>query len=70
MLSHFSKIPASFACVIRVLSLRLYAEMLALNLSSAGQSDFNSIKFLQACSLLLKLFKSGTVDALSNIAID
>ena len=46
VLSHFTKIPASFAYIIRVFSLRLYAEMLALKLSSAGQSDFNSIEFL------------------------
>ena len=57
ILSHFTRIPSSHGYIIRIFSLRLYTEMLTLELNMAKQSEFNSVKFLQACSLLLKLIK-------------
>ena len=43
--------------MIKAFQLRLYAEMLSHVLCTQGQSEFNTVTFLQAASLILKLFK-------------
>lgn len=57
ILSNFTEVPPIFEEIISAFTLRLYSEMLAHTLQVSTESTFNSVTFLQACSLILKLLK-------------